>query len=123
MNRRSFLQKAGLVGVLSTAVAPARAKALPASFERDGWRIQWHDYERMNSQRIWIGYWTADRVGDESGAFWYCTTMGQCWDAGRFFALDLSCSNEWPVIDGTHTPRQAELVKRAALVRLMEHLS
>lgn len=123
MNRRSFLGKAALVGGLSTAVAPARAAEWPETFERHGWRIQWHDYERMNSQRVWIGYWTADQIGDNSGDFWYCTTAGICDRTCRFSCLNLCTTRDWPPIDGTHTPRQMELNKRAALARLLEHLS
>lgn len=122
MNRRGFFGKLAAVAAVGAVVAPVKADERPDVFDRNGWRVQWHGWQRPVNQRIEIGYWSAHRVGDDSGDYVYCTTMGVCDEAGRYYAINTSSTREWPPLDGTHSPRTAELVKRAALARLLERL-
>jgi hypothetical protein len=121
MDRRNFLRKLGIAGPAAVgAVAVSAAGANPDRFEHDGWLVQWPGWQAPPNQRVVYGYWSASRVGDASGEFWYCTTMGACRHAYRMDMLDLSTRDGWPVLDGLHAEADAERVKRLARERLLK---
>ena len=121
MKRRGFV--AALIGVWGGLTAVVRA-ATPTDasddFVREGWHIQWSGWQQVPNQCLQTGYWTARR--DTSGDFIYCTSLGECGHARRFHMLNMTYTREWPVLDGTHTPEQANRVKASALKRLLDTL-